>query len=69
MKRLDELNILLNLFRVNNKDTRMAPIEVVLVFFIASKIVESGVFSGSYVPTFELDTDFYPVFSPNVGKY
>ena len=57
------------MFRVNNKDTRMAPIEVVLVFFIASIVVESGVFSGSYVPTFELDTDFYSVFSPNVGKY
>ena len=35
----------------------MAPIEIVLVFFIALETVESGVFSVSYVLTLELKTE------------
>ena len=40
-----------------NKDNSMAPIEIVLVFFIALEIVESGVFSVSYVLALELKTE------------
>lgn len=57
MKPLDQTNIMLNSCKVNNKDNSMAPIEIVLVFFIALEIVESGVFSVSYVLALELKTE------------